>query len=189
MNGLARYDNIESQRRLVDKKSEKDMGILLLSATADEKPAVSELIRLYRADLHYLDDTRANGQGCLGAQIIFPSGESTYSFLIRADEQLVGFASVGRQSRRPERFDGYTIADLFIKRHYRRQGFGRAAAISLFERFPGLWEVSSCAWNVPGQIFWRGVVDRYTNGRYAETWIQTDTWRGPVQSFITPSRV
>jgi predicted acetyltransferase len=165
------------------------MGILLLSATAEEKPAVSELIQLYRADLHYLDSTRTNGQGCLGTQLNPPHGDSNLSFLIRVDEQLVGFVSVGRQSRWRERFEGYTVADLFIKRYYRRQGIGRAAAISLFDRFSGSWEVSSCAWNVPGQIFWRGVVDRYTNGRYEETWIQTDTWRGPVQSFVTPSRI
>jgi predicted acetyltransferase len=170
-------------------KSETNMRIVLLSAAGDEKPAVADLIQLYQSDLSGFNGAESAGQGCLGhARIDSSGGESSRPFLIRADEQLVGFALVGRESRRQAFFDGYTVADLFIKRCCRRQGFGRAAAIALFDRFPGPWEVSSCALNVPGQIFWRGVVDRYTNGRYVETWIQTATWRGPVQSFIAPPR-
>ena len=80
-----------------------------------------------------------------------------------------------------------SIADFFVLRRYRRQGVGRTAAMLLFDRFPGAWEVSSGADNVPGHVFWRGVVDHYTGGHYAETWIQTPNWRGPVESFVVPS--
>jgi predicted acetyltransferase len=109
-----------------------------------------------------------------------------HPFLIQVDRRLCGFALVNRQSRLHNPFHGHSITDFFVARRYRRQGVGRTAAMLLFERFPGAWEVSSGADNVPGHVFWRGVVDQYTRGHYAETWIQTANWRGPVESFVVP---
>jgi predicted acetyltransferase len=164
------------------------MRIALLPSAADEKPALAELIQLYHSDLYDTKGADGGAQHC--HELIDSSatvdGDDQQLFLLFAGDAAVGFALISRRSRWRQRFDGHAVVDLFIKHCYRRQGYGRASATALFDSFPGLWEVSSCAQNVPGQIFWRGVVDRYTNGRYAETWVQTPTWRGPVQSFTTP---
>jgi predicted acetyltransferase len=171
-------------------KSETIMRIALLPSAAAQKPALAELLQLYRSDLSDFNGTTKDIQEChapIGLHGI-TAEDSQQLFLLCAGDAAVGFALIDRRSRRQLCFDGYSVVDLFVKRSFRRQGFGRAGAIALFNRFPGAWEVSTCAVNVPGQIFWRGVVDRYTNGRYAETWIQTPTWRGPVQSFFSPAR-
>jgi predicted acetyltransferase len=164
------------------------MQLMLFPATASDKLALASLLQLYHYDLSEINGADLDAQGCFNHSRIdsFWGQADHQPFLIHVDSQLAGFALVDRQSRLHCPFDGHTVADLFVLRRFRRQGIGRAAATYIFDRLPGRWEVSSCAWNVPGHVFWRGVVDRYTGGRYAETWIQTTSWRGPVQSFVTP---
>jgi predicted acetyltransferase len=163
------------------------MRIALLSSAVEQKPALAELIQLYRSDLHVLNGAANGAPQCHEPIDANVAGAGQQMYVLFSGDTVVGFALLDRRSRWRQQFDGYSIVDLFIKHCYRRQGFGRASAIALFDRFPGRWEVSSCAENVPGQIFWRSVVDRYTNGRYSETWVQTSVWRGPVQSFISPA--
>jgi predicted acetyltransferase len=162
------------------------MQTTLLPVTAREKPALANLIQLYYYDLSEFDGADVDEQGCFDhAQLDTDwNAAGNHPFLIRADGRLAGFALVSQQSRLHGAFDGHTVTDFFILRRYRRQGIGRTAATYLFDHFPGRWEVSSSAPNVPGHVFWRGVVDRYTGGHYDEIWLQTASWRGPVQSFV-----
>jgi predicted acetyltransferase len=164
------------------------MQITLLPAAASDKPALANLMQLYHYDLSEVTGADVDQHGrfdsaCLEA---YWAEADCHPFLIRVDQQLAGFALVNRQSRLRTPFHGHSIADFFVLRRYRRQGVGRTAAMLLFDRFPGAWEVSSGADNVPGHVFWRGVVDHYTGGHYAETWLQTPIWRGPVESFVVP---
>jgi predicted acetyltransferase len=164
------------------------MRITLLPATASEKPALANLMQLYHYDLSEVNGADVDESGrfdsaCLDA---YWTEADRHPFLIRVAGQLAGFALAHRWSRLHNPFDGHSIADFFVLRRYRRQGVGRTAAILLFDRFPGAWEVSSSADNVPGHVFWRGVVDHYTGGHYAETWLQTPLWRGPIESFVAP---
>jgi predicted acetyltransferase len=167
--------------------SETTMQITLLPAASD-KPALANLMQLYHYDLSEVNGADVDEHGRFDSARLdaYWTTADCHPFLIRVDQQLAGFALVHRQSRLHNPFDGHSIAEFFVMRRYRRQGVGRAAAMLLFDRFPGAWEVSSCADNVPGHVFWRGVVDHYTGGHYAETWLQTPTWRGPVESFVAP---
>jgi predicted acetyltransferase len=162
------------------------MQITLFPITAREKLALANLVQLYHYDLSEFNGADVDEQGCFNnEQLDLVWGAAGhYPFLMRVDMHLAGIALVSQQSRIHGIFDGHTIADFFVLRRYRRQGVGRTAAMQLFDHFPGRWEVSSSAQNVPGHIFWRGVVDRYTGGHYEETWLQTASWRGPVQSFV-----
>ena len=168
--------------------SETTMQITLLPAAASDKPALANLMQLYYYDLSEVNGADVDEHGrfdstCLD---VYWTQADYHPFLIQVDQRLCGFALVNRQSRLHHPFHGHSIADFLILRRYRRQGVGRTAAMLLFDRFPGAWEVSSGADNVPGHVFWRGVVDHYTGGHYAETWIQTANWRGPVESFVVP---
>jgi len=162
------------------------MQIMLLPAAASEQQAFADLVRLYHDDLKRVDDGLQSRPCCSHSQFdAFWGCSGSQPFSIQVDGQLAGFALVNRRSKLHSSYDGHTVSDFFVLQRFRRQGIGRAAAITLFERLPGRWEVASCARNVPGHVFWRGVVDRYTCGRYDETWVQTASWCGPVQSFTT----
>src|SRR5262245_24382591 len=168
--------------------SETTMQITLLPAAASEKTALANLMQLYLYDLSEVNgaDPDQNGRFDAAHLDAYWIEADCHPFLIRVDAQLAGFALVHRQSRLHTSFDGHSIADFLVMRRYRRQGVGRTVAMLLFDRFPGAWEVSSSADNVPGHVFWRGVVDHYTGGHYAESWLQTPLWRGPVESFVVP---
>jgi predicted acetyltransferase len=162
------------------------MQISLLPTAASDKPALANLMQLYHYDLSEFNDADVDEQGCFHNSRLDGNWTAAdhHPFLIRVDGRLAGFALVDHYSRLHNPFDGHAVADFFVMRRYRRQGIGRAAAARLFDHFPGHWEVSAYAENVPGNIFWRGVIDRYTGGRYTEIWHQTANWRGPVQSFV-----
>jgi len=55
-----------------------------------------------------------------------------------------------------------------VQRAHRRRGVGRAAAILIFSRFAGRWEVAESVANGEAVTFWRRVVMAYTRGRYDE---------------------
>jgi predicted acetyltransferase len=164
------------------------MQITLLPAAASEQPALANLLQLYYYDLSEVTGADVDESGRFGSvQLDMYWTEAGYhAFLFRVERQLAGFALVNGQSRLHTSFQGRSIAHLFVLRRYRRQGVGRTIAMQLFDRFPGAWEVSSSADNVPGHVFWRSVVDHYTDGHYAEAWLQTPLWRGPVESFVAP---
>jgi predicted acetyltransferase len=60
------------------------------------------------------------------------------------------------------------MVDFFILKKYRRQGIGQYVAYSLFDQFPGEWQVSEIAHNLPAQAFWRKIISRYRNGDFRE---------------------
>jgi predicted acetyltransferase len=75
------------------------------------------------------------------------------------------------------------MAEFFILRKFRRQRVGERAAVLLFDRFPGRWEVRQRSSNQPATAFWRSAIGRYT--RFEEELIDDERWRGPVQRFAS----
>lgn len=112
------------------------------------------------------------------------------AFLLRLDSTPIGFALVSGHSKSPEPFSGYCCDALFVLRRHRRQHLGQLAAHAIFARLPGAWEVAAPSNNPPAQSFFRAVVDRFTHGRYRERWLETNDFRGSVQSFaVSPAGI
>jgi predicted acetyltransferase len=61
------------------------------------------------------------------------------------------------------------MADFFITMTSRRLGVGREAALLIFKRFSGAWEITEFLYNKPAVEFWRSVVSEYTAGKYRES--------------------
>lgn len=68
----------------------------------------------------------------------------------------------------------------------RRMGAGRTAALQLFRRFPGRWQVAQERGNQPATAFWRAVIAEFTGGRFEEVDSHPPHWDGPVQRFQAP---
>jgi predicted acetyltransferase len=164
------------------------LQIALLPAAVSDRAVLENLIQLYLYDLSEITGADVDEHGCFVYPLLdsYWTEAGRHAFLIRIDANPAGFALVNRYSRLLNPFDGHAVAEFFIIRKYRRMGIGRSAAIQLFDRFPGRWEVASIATNVPAHAFWRSTIDMYTGGRYHEVWLQDANWRGPVQSFVAP---
>ena len=159
------------------------MQTALTSTTATDYPVIAHLLRECSAEL-----MRAWGEDAgLGAALLATlDGEwgapSRDALLIVADGWPVGAALVEHHCVF-DQGEGHTVAAFCIERAWRRQGVGQAAAGQIFGMFPGRWEIATLAQNVPATAFWRGVVDRYTHGRYDERWLHKRNTHYIVQLF------
>ena len=182
------------------------MEIELAKASRKDTPVLRRLYELYCHDFSEFTHSDVGDNG-LYTDDLFLTGywrEPGWSaFLVTADSRLAGFAWVLKttiftpgsaecdQLAQAGLLQGEHILmeEFFILRKYRRQGLGLRVAQQLFDRFPGVWEVSEMIENTPAQAFWRKVIARYTAGRYIEMQLETDLWRGPVQVFRSPGVV
>ncbi len=66
----------------------------------------------------------------------------------------------------PQEADARCFGEFFVMLKYRKMGVGKQVATQLFDLHRGKWEV--CYWknNVPAGLFWKKVIEGYTNGDY-----------------------
>ena len=93
--------------------------------------------------------------------------------------ELAGFAMV--ESGNPN-----VILEFFIMRKFYRRGFGKIAAMKLFDLFPGNWSITQVEKNQPARYFWRKVIGEYTGGNYIEKF---DDYNRSIQEFVTNVKV
>ncbi|HEV3179160.1 MAG TPA: GNAT family N-acetyltransferase [Steroidobacteraceae bacterium] len=93
----------------------------------------------------------------------------TYPLIILKGSERVGFARVVRAvASAAQPGIEYRMAEFFVARSRRRLGIGQTAVQLILSRFAGRWEITEYLRNAEAVSFWRGVVARYTQGRYQE---------------------
>jgi predicted acetyltransferase len=157
-------------------------------------PAEHALLRnlypLYLHDLSELGDGYSLDEQGLWQPDYLPywlSGkQEVHPLLFRLDGRPVGFALVG-QAPLPYMTPGrdFRLSEFFILRAERRHGLGRKAAFALFDRFPGVWELSQLPANQAATAFWRRVIGEYMRGNFEDTTLEGD----PAQVFDTRQRL
>jgi predicted acetyltransferase len=144
-------------------------GFTLRPIRRSEVGAVRWLIQLYIYDLGGAYwDVEPNGAFAPPAwHRRFWTGRGRHLFVMRVRGRLAGFVLVrdraqfaGAQARE--------ISEFFVVRKYRRRGVGTRAALDVFGRFPGPWELAELSWNVAAQRFWRRIIRRIAVGGYTE---------------------
>jgi len=128
----------------------------------------------------YLDDLSADSTGLFPAlqeeghtdrDLLggwFRDERSTPFVILRAGRPI-GFAVVTRPVSRGAGTDAdYRLSEFFVVADQRKLGVGREAALLLFARFNGKWEVTEQSRNTGAVQFWRRVIRLYTKGRYTE---------------------
>jgi predicted acetyltransferase len=161
------------------------MRISMVPATEADRPVLANLIQFYLYDFtgfkawDVQDDGRFRDYGLDGCW----TTDARHPFLIRADENLAGFAIVDGRSHGSGERGTWDVADFFVLRRYRTRGVGERAAHVVFDRFRGRWEIRVMAANLGAQAFWRKVIHRYTDGQFEEVQWNDARWRGPVLFF------
>lgn len=154
------------------------MQIEVVPASDEDYRVVHNLARFYIYDMaeHAGFDFSADGDfdpenqfanywGRPGSKRAWPVAWRGFPFLFRVDGKPAGFALVKRLSEAPPMFD---MGEFFVARQYRRHGVGRDAAVQMFDRFAGHWEVREMLTNKAAQAFWRRVIDTYTRGAFTD---------------------
>src|SRR5205809_782930 len=132
------------------------MGIEVLAAIERDLPVVRNMTDYYVYDMseHCGWDFAETGRiGGVDDIADYWATHDHFAFLVRVDGKLAGFALVSRLSDEPTPL--HDVGEFFVVRKYRRRGVGRTVARTLFDRFPGRWQVRQLEANTPAVDFWR----------------------------------
>jgi predicted acetyltransferase len=160
------------------------VNLVLERAGRADEPRLTALLQLYAYDFSEIIglDVGEDGRFALPSLAVYFDEPRAHAFLLRVDGKLAGFALVQQQSRIDGNRAVTDLAEFCILRRYRRHGLGERAAVELFGRFPGAWEVRQRPENSAATRFWRRVIGTHF-GRFDEVALDDDRWRGPVQRF------
>ena len=161
------------------------MDIKLVETTETEKSVLQQLLELYAYDFSEYDDADVNEYGYYDYTYFdhYWTEENRHPFFIRVDGKLAGFTLINEYCYVVKDPGTKSIAEFFIMRKYRRKGIGKSAAVKVFDRFPGNWEVIQHGENEPSQVFWEEVIREYTSGNYQLKDAKTEWWEGQALTF------
>jgi predicted acetyltransferase len=166
------------------------------AATAMDALLLGNLLELYSHELSDIFPSVVLGPdgrfGYAALPLYWSEPERRYAFLIRVDGQVAGFVLATRGSPAAVDPQVLDVAEFFVLRRYRRQGFGQRAARLLWNRLPGLWTVRVAEGNRIGLAFWADLlaeeapagVNESVGLKGSMSWrvysFDTDILRGPV---------
>jgi predicted acetyltransferase len=140
--------------------------------TADETEALYNLWQLYMKGLAEFRDSEVQADGRYRDDRLrtYLAYEEHWSFLIRSEGGIVGFALV-RKSK-PET---YVIGEFFIESEFRGKGVGGLAVAEILPKFIGNWEIPFQNENPKAAAFWRRTIPEL-GYEAIETNLQSDVW-------------
>lgn len=144
------------------------MNVTLHLMSVDEKALLIRLIELYNYEFSEFSNDDINEYGYYGYAHIddYWNQEGRFPYLIRVDGKIAGFALICPHCDYRNEKDARCFGEFFVMLKYRRKGVGKYVATRLFDLHRGAWEV--CYWknNVLAGLFWKKVIEEYTNGHY-----------------------
>jgi predicted acetyltransferase len=164
-------------------------AVSLSEARVQEAPVIQNLMQLYTHDFsEFWAGTSRGDLGPDGRFGVYPLDDywrrpHWSAWLIRRNAVLAGFALINDKahSGMPTH---RSVGEFFIVRKHRGQGTGRSAAVALFSRYPGQWEVAVARKNTAACRFWRGVIAGAAQAAGTrELDSHSDRWDGPILRF------
>lgn len=146
------------------------MDFTLLRASIEYKVVIQNLMQFYIYDFsEYIKyDVEDDGRFAPYAYLddYWDEANNKFSYIIMRDNKYVGFVLVKLVEAKNAKY--FSMAEFFILKKYRQSGVGKAIAMEVFNLHKGHWEVYQKDSNKPAQIFWKKVIQEYTNGQYKE---------------------
>jgi len=166
-------------------------SVTVVEASAAQRPVFDHLLQLYKYDFsEFAPIGSPFGEVDEEGRFAYPGLDSYWRddgripLLIRADDHLAGFALLNQWSALELPLD-HSVAEFFVLRKYRRARVGTRAALFMFRRYPGRWEVGVAWYNPPALAFWRSVTAEAAPGEVEEVAGDGKRWAGPVLRFAT----
>ncbi|MCK5786276.1 MAG: GNAT family N-acetyltransferase [Candidatus Sabulitectum sp.] len=156
------------------------MNVLLEEVGIEDKQVLMNLLELYQYDFSEFDKADVNAHGLYGYKYLdhYWTEPGRHPFFITVDDALAGFVLVSDFCYLCEPGDARSISEFFVMKKYRRMGVGEIAAWSVFEMFPGKWEIIQHPENTPSMEFWEKVITDVTRGEYRKLEAETEDWTG-----------
>jgi predicted acetyltransferase len=166
-------------------------SVTVVEAPAARRPLLDRLLQLYLHDFSkFAPIGSPHGEVDEEGRFTYPRLESYWQqdgqipLLIRAEDHLAGFVLVNKWSALDLPLD-HVVAEFFVMRKYRRARVGSRAALLIFHRYSGRWEVPVAWYNPPAQAFWRKTAKELAPVEVEEIAGDGKRWAGPVLRFTT----
>ena len=133
--------------------------IRLIPAGVEQKPVLANLLELYSHDFCDFLELQLGADGRFGYRQLdlYWTEPARHPLLVKIDEKLAGFVFV-RKMEAVGNEAAWDMAEFFILRGLRRQGFGMDVAHQVFLRFPGRWQVRVRVANQEAHRFWEHTI-------------------------------
>jgi predicted acetyltransferase len=147
-----------------------EQNVTLVPIDPAQAEVLSSLLELYVHDFseQVPVELKPNGRFELPLDERWWTSADHFPFFVQSAGKLAGFALVRRGSRVTAETDVMDVAEFFVVRGLRRRGVGQAAALALFSRFPGRWEIRVRSTNTAAKSFWLRVARAWL-GREAQS--------------------
>jgi predicted acetyltransferase len=151
--------------------------INLVRVKQEDELTLHNLIQFYIYEFTLFQQIKLEQNGSYAPFDLKPywTEQDHHAFFILYEGELAGFALI--ESGEPN-----VILEFFILRKFYRRGFGKMAAVKLFDQFPGKWSITQVEKNEPARNFWRKVIGEYTGENYIE---RIDDRNRSIQEFHT----
>ncbi len=146
------------------------MDCQIRPAVVEDKPLLRNLLQLYLYDLSqfYEEYSKAhpldrNGEFRYDYLDNYWAEKGRYAYVFECDGLPAGFALVRNVDGRY-----FEMAEFFVLRQHRSQGFGRKWATELIRRHPGDWEIQFYKTNEVAAGLWRSLAAQLAAGGVRE---------------------
>ena len=144
------------------------MEIKLEQVTLEGKDVLQRLLQHYLFEESGTDLNETNSDGTFAYEWFdhyFTDKDRDAYFIKEMDnDKLLGFVMVNEHLEILK--DGHSIAEFMVIPKYRRRGIGKKAAIHIFEKYKGNWEIKPSYGSEKAYLFWENVIREYTGDRF-----------------------
>jgi predicted acetyltransferase len=160
-------------------------NLKIIKAEFAQKELIRRLMELYQHDMSTATGNELNQFGLYDYPWLdsYWTEDNRHPYIFQIQDKIVGFSLVNKHVIFPENEGAHSVAEFFILKKYRRQGFGQKAACEVIMNFPGKWEVGVLEKNDVGAAFWRPVIQDLAPGKFKEQISDSDIWKGLIFSF------
>ena len=145
------------------------MDAQLIKASYQYKEIIRNLMQFYMYDFSEFVNLDVEENGLFVAYknlVDYWNDENRFTYLIQKDKKHIGFVLVRFVEEQQRNY--FSIAEFFVMKKYRRKGIGKFIATQIFNSHKGKWEVYQKENNKAAQLFWKKIINEYTNGNFKE---------------------
>lgn len=146
----------------------RDMKIYLEKVKKEEKDILYRLLQYSLFEESLTDLNEMNNDALFEYKFFdkYFEENSREAYFVKdiKSNKLLGFVMINQYMKIFS--NGHSIAEFMIIPKYRRQGIGKKVAFSCFSKYKGNWEVSPSFGNKIAYLFWKNVIEDYTNNNY-----------------------
>lgn len=149
-------------------ESATEQKLALKEVTKSDRPILEQLLQSYLEEFSQFSHQTKDRSG----RFIYPylnyywQDPDRHPFFIKKGDQICGFALI-RVERDPKTIEKtMELAEFFITKPFRRQGWGRRAAQLTWDLFPYYWKVAVMVENKKALPFWANAITDYTHNQY-----------------------